>query len=227
MSAEVKESKDSLIMKTLEWAYENALEPGIPSLDSAYQMAQHRLKDSGTLEEKVDTLIRSQNAKSATSGFITGLGGFITLPVVIPADIATVLFIEVRMILAIAIMTGHDVENEKVKTLVYACLSSSATEEVLAAIKEEIGVGVAAHLIEKLSVGAITSSAGRGVATRLGTGGVAHFARGIPILGGIIWGTIDAVSTNMAGNNAKKILLPRRVKKTNSTISTEDVAQEG
>ena len=51
-------------------------------------------------------LIRWQNAKCATSGFIAGLGGSITLPVSIPANISSVLYIQIRMIAAIAYMGG-------------------------------------------------------------------------------------------------------------------------
>lgn len=39
------------------------------------------------------------------------------LPVAIPANISSVLYIQLRMIAAIAIMSGHDVKDDKVRTL--------------------------------------------------------------------------------------------------------------
>ncbi|MBF0236552.1 MAG: EcsC family protein [SAR324 cluster bacterium] len=204
------DTKDSMILKILDWAFENALEPEIPSMDSAYQMAQHYLKQEGSLEDQVNLLIRTQSAKSATSGFITGLGGIITLPVVIPADISAVLFIEVRMILTIAIMGGHDPNNETVKMLVYACLSDSVTEEVLNAISTEVGIEVLEFSVNRLSLGVIRKSVGGRLAVHFGSKGFLHLARGIPVLGGIIWGTLDAVDTNRTGNNARKLLISRK-----------------
>ena len=40
---------------------------------------------------QLDNFISWQVAKCGTSGFLTGLGGLITLPVAIPANIASVL----------------------------------------------------------------------------------------------------------------------------------------
>ena len=47
---------------------------GIPGMDTASELAESYLSEEGTLVEQIDSLIRWQNTKSATSGFITGLG---------------------------------------------------------------------------------------------------------------------------------------------------------
>lgn len=96
------------IMKSLDWAYDKAVN-GVPGLDSAQDMANNYLQGEETLTEKVNSLIRWQNTKAGTSGFITGLGGLLTLPVALPANITTVLYVQIRMIAAIAIMGGYDV----------------------------------------------------------------------------------------------------------------------
>ena len=41
-----------------------------------------------SIEEAAKALIRGQLAKCSTSGFLAGLGGLITLPVAIPANIS-------------------------------------------------------------------------------------------------------------------------------------------
>jgi hypothetical protein len=124
------------IIEALEWAYDKAVSSGIPGTDSAAELAQKYFKQDGTLVERVNSLIRWEVAKSATSGFVTGLGGAITLQITIPANLASVLFIQLRLIAAIAHMGRHDVREDKVKTLAFVCLCGSAATEVL----KEVGI---------------------------------------------------------------------------------------
>ena len=49
--------------------------------------------------DNVNSLIRWQNAKSTTSGFLAGLGGLMVLPISLPANFTSVVFIQIRMLL--------------------------------------------------------------------------------------------------------------------------------
>ncbi|HDE1479464.1 TPA: EcsC family protein, partial [Klebsiella pneumoniae] len=109
MASKLNEGK---IMQALNWAYDKALDGTIPGTNSSYEMAENYLKGEGDLTKKVNSLIRWQNTKSATTGFVSGLGGIITLPVSIPASIATVMYVQISMITTIAIMGGYDVKDD-------------------------------------------------------------------------------------------------------------------
>ncbi|MFW1813009.1 EcsC family protein, partial [Acinetobacter ursingii] len=74
-------------MEVLNWSYDKAVN-GVVGLDSAYDLAKDYKKTDDSLYNQVNSLIRWQNTKAGTSGFITGLGGIITLPVAIPANVA-------------------------------------------------------------------------------------------------------------------------------------------
>ena len=118
----------------LDWAYEKSLN-GIPGTDSAYEMAENFLSKHDTIDKAIDNLIRWQNTKAATSGFLTGLGGLIVMPVTLPANIASVMYVQVRMIAAIAHMKGYDLKDDQVKTFVFVCLTGkSASVKVRGAI---------------------------------------------------------------------------------------------
>lgn len=56
-------------MKALDWSYDKAINGGVPGMDTAIELADSYLHKSGTLDEKVKSLILWQNTKSATSGF--------------------------------------------------------------------------------------------------------------------------------------------------------------
>ena len=118
------------VARLLDWAYDTAISGPLP-FDSAEDLANDYLQGEEALLDQVNSLIRWQNTKAATSGFLSGLGGLITLPVAVPANLSVVLVIQVRMIAAIAIMGGFDVRDDRVKTLVYVCLAGNAAKEIV------------------------------------------------------------------------------------------------
>jgi len=63
----------SKIMEVLSWSYDKAVN-GVVGLDSAYDLAKNYKKTDDSLYNQVNSLIRWQNTKAGTSGFITGLG---------------------------------------------------------------------------------------------------------------------------------------------------------
>ena len=65
---------EQTIMTALDFAYEKAIN-GVAGLDSASELAESYLKEDGELIDKANSLIRWQNTKAATSGFLTGLAG--------------------------------------------------------------------------------------------------------------------------------------------------------
>ena len=98
----------------------------MPGTETAEELAESYLRKNSPIEKAIDSLIRWQNAKGATSGFLTWLGGLITLPVAIPANIAFVMYVQIRMIATIAHMKGYDLKDDQVKTFVFVCLTEQA-----------------------------------------------------------------------------------------------------
>lgn len=103
MTEKISEEK---IMQALNWAYDKALDGSILGTDSSYDIAGYYLNGEEDLVAKANSLIRRQNTKFTTAGFVSGLGGIITTPVAIPVSIATVIYIQIRMITAIVIIGG-------------------------------------------------------------------------------------------------------------------------
>jgi uncharacterized protein (DUF697 family) len=198
------ESKESKMMQVLDWAYDKAVN-GVPGLDSAEELAKDYEKQGGSKLDQANSLIRWQITKAGTSGFVTGLGGIITLPVAIPANIASVMYVQVRMIAAIARIGGHDLKDDRVKALVFVCLTGSAALDI-----KDLGINIGSKLtkvaISKISGATITKinqAVGFRLITKAGTTGAINLTKFVPLLGGIIGGTIDSISTNTIGNVAR------------------------
>ncbi|BBH53227.1 EcsC family protein [Fluviispira sanaruensis] len=205
-----KKLNESLIMKALDWAYSKAITQSLPGLDSAYSLAEDYLKEKGTLAEKVDSLIRWQNTKAAAFGFASGLGGFVTVPVAIPVNLASVMFVQVRMIAAIAIMNGYDVKDDRVKTMIFACMCGSAGGDILKNVGIDIGSKLLHTVIHKLSletIQQINKAVGFRLLTKFGEKSAVNIGKAVPLIGAVIGGTFDAVTTNIIGEVAKKAFL--------------------
>ena len=205
--ADLSESK---MLQALNWAYKQATE-GIKGVDSAQVLGMEYRATDGDLRAQVNRLIRWQNSKAATTGFLTGLGGIIAMPVTIPANIAVVLFVQVRMIAAIAAMSGQDLKDDRIRTLVYACLAGDAAKEILRDVGIVIGTKMGTNLVAKISgktLTAINQKVGFRLLTKFGEKGVINIGKAVPLLGGIIGGTVDAVATNIIGNVARDTFIP-------------------
>jgi hypothetical protein len=178
-------------------AYSKAI-VGLTGIDSAYDLGNSYLQQGGTVVQQVDSLIKWQVAKAATSGFVTGFGGVITMPLSIPANIAGVLYVQIRMIAAIAYMGGHDITSDKVRSLVYICMAGNGAKELLKDMSVKAGEKLATKVIEKVSAK---------MAAKAGVKGVASLGKAVPVIGSIVGGSYDALSTRVVGKIAKKIFI--------------------
>ena len=199
------------IMDALDWGYDKAVN-GIPGVDSAQKLAEDYLPGDGSLYDKANSLIRSQISKAGTSGFVTGLGGIITMPVTIPANLASVMYVQIRMIASIAHMGGHNLKNDKVRSLVYVCLAGNAAKDILKDIGIVVGTKLTTQAIKSISgktIVAINQKVGFRLLTKFGEKGVVNLGKAVPLVGGIIGATVDSVVINTIGNIARDTFIEK------------------
>lgn len=188
-------------MQALDWGYEKAV-VGVPGLDSAIELADDYLSLSGSIIDKTNSLIRWQNTKAATSGFLSGLPGVLAMPVTVPANIASVIYVQLRMIAAIAHMGGHDVKDDRVKTLAYVCLAGNEIKDIIKEVGIGVGTKLTAKAIENIStttIIAINQKVGFRLLTKFGEKGIINIGKAVPIVGGLIGGSLDLLATNTIG----------------------------
>ena len=197
------------VARLLDWAYDTAISGPLP-FDSAEDLANDYMQGEEALLDQVNSLIRWQNTKAATSGFLSGLGGLITLPVAVPANLSVVLVIQIRMIAAIAIMGGYDVRDDRVKALVYVCLAGNAAKEIVRDTGIKLGENLALSAIRNIPGAVLTKinqAVGFRLLTKFGEKGVANLGKAIPLVGGLLGGTLEAISTNAIGNVARQTFI--------------------
>ena len=224
-------SQDTM-QKVLNVAYNKAVNglsiSGLPDFDSAYKLAEdYKTKYPNDLEKQIDSFINWQCTKAGLSGATTGFGGFITMAVTLPANITSVIAIQLRMIATIAILCGYDVKNDKVKTLIYCCLVKQSIEDVIKATGIKIAQKFGVKLIQRIPmdiIKIINKAVGFKLITKFGQKGFVNLGKAVPLFGAVLGATIDVASTKAIGTFTKKTLMSEQTK--NNFIEAEIIEEK-
>lgn len=195
------------IMKLLDTCYRKAISGIGQAIPPVEKMAQDYLEKSATPSDAAKKMINMQVAKCTTSGVVTGFGGLIVLPVSIPANIGSVLYVQMRMIACTAYMAGYDLNSDQVQTIVFACLAGVTVNQIIKKTGAKFGEKVANNLIQKIPGSVLTKinqKVGFRFITRFGEKGLINLGKMIPVVGAAINGGFDFAETKVIGNRAYK-----------------------
>lgn len=204
---------------------------GIPKISLPIsQLADDYLSKSKDVKQAAKSFVKYQIAKCTTSGFVTGLGGLITLPVAIPANVGSVLYVQMRMIACLAYMGGYDINSDQVQTLVYACLAGISLDQVVKQIGVKFGIKFAKNLVDKIPGKVLTQinqKVGFRLVTKFGTKGLINIGKALPVVGGVISGGFDFAETKIIADRAYKMFVlgdfssPKKVKRGDKSEKVE------
>jgi hypothetical protein len=110
------------------------------------------------------------------------------------------------MIAALAVMGGYDVRDDQVKSLVYLCLAGNSAKDIAKGAGIVLGTKLSQSAIKSISgktLTAINQKVGFRMVTKFGEKGVINLGKMVPLVGGVIGGTFDSVTTNTIGNIAR------------------------
>ena len=198
------------IMQLLDKLYDQCIH-GIPKVSPPIEkLANDYLAKSKDVDTAAKKFVNYQIAKCTTSGFITGLGGLITLPVAIPANVGSVIYVQMRMIACLAYMGGYDTDSDQVQTLVYACLAGISIDQILKQAGIQFGNKFAMAMVKKIPGEVLTKinqKVGFRFVTKFGTKGIVNIGKAVPVVGGMISGGFDFVETKVIANRAYKMFI--------------------
>jgi uncharacterized protein (DUF697 family) len=198
------------ITKAIGWAYDHVIENDVGGLSGAEHLAIEYQAQCHDNEEAIDSLIKWQAMQAGTAGFVTGLGGFATLVVAIPANLVSVIYLQLRMIAAIAHLRGYDIKSDKVRALVIACLAGSSMSDILKDIGVQVGTKLTQKAIQQISSATLTKinqAVGMRLVTKAGSAGMINLSKIVPLVGGVVSGAFDATTTYAIGSAAKALFI--------------------
>lgn len=209
VSEEEMLEKGSKMLKVMDWAFDKAT-GDIPGLGSSSDMAKKYLDKYGSVNVAVDHLVKWQITSSATTGFATSFGGLPTMAITLPANIAGVMGIQLRMIGAIAELGGFHEQTEEKKTGMYLCLLGSQAGNTLSKTTGQFAIKFSTAALKKLPGSVLTKinqAVGFRLFTKFGQKGLVNIHKAIPVVGGVVGGSIDALSTYSIAKAAKALFL--------------------
>lgn len=195
------------IMKILDSCYDKCLNGITKVSPNVEDMANEYLRKYKTKELACEAMLKNQITKCTTSGFITGFGGIITMPVTLPANVTSVLYVQMRMIACTAYMAGFELDSDETQTFVYACLAGVAVNELIKQASIKFGVKFANGLIKKIPGKVLTKinqKVGFRFITKFGTKGIVNLGKLLPGVGAVVGGGLDFVETKMIAKRSYK-----------------------
>ncbi len=193
------------VLEALGSIYGTAIN-GIPSVSKPISVfSEEYLERSPDAKTAARKMIDNAIMKCTTSGFLTGFGGLITLPVTLPANVTSVLYIQLRMIASIAYLAGLDVKSDITQTLVYASLAGVSVAEVIKKAGIQFGQKLTNAMVQKIpgkALIAINKKVGFRFVTKFGEKGIINIGKMIPVVGAVISGGFDLAETRIIADRA-------------------------
>jgi uncharacterized protein (DUF697 family) len=190
---------------------------GVGPLPGAARGADELLAEQRCdVRRAVHEVIEDHVRYAAGQGFATNIGGLVTAPLTIPANIAGLALIQSRLVASIAHLRGYDLTDQRVRNAVLACLLGE--DDIKSLVKKKrmpstpMGLATAPtydpHLDSLIAAEVtsvlLTKVAGKRVATTVG--------RRVPLVGGVFGASADAYSTWQIGRYADRELRPRTLR---------------
>ena len=198
---------------SLRWLLDAAIE-GYAKLPGARKAAASQLARSGDHEAAINSLITQHITMAGAQGFVTNLGGVLTALVTVPANIAAVSVIQCRIVATIAHLRGYDLDDNRVRSAVLACLLGERRTKELVKSGElpstPLAIATApvfdAELDLKVSQHVLRDVLGAVSGKRLGV----FVTKKVPVLGGGVALAVDGWSTRSVAAYAKTQFPSRR-----------------
>jgi hypothetical protein len=213
-----------LVVKKVQSLMRRVVNNGVGPLAGSIGHAEDRLVRARTdgltgeeaREAAIDRIVRESIAKAGLTGFTTGLGGLVTLPITIPAGIGGNFMLNARMVGSIAHLRGYDLQDPRVETMMQLLVAGVGVEKIVKEFGLNLGRKAAEQAVMRgawMSVRAVPGylvddigvRAGYLLVVRYGTAkGAALIYKALPLLGGVIGGAVDGAFTKGIAAAAKK-----------------------
>jgi hypothetical protein len=170
-------------------------------------VAQHR-----DPERAIDALVRSHLLLAGAGGFVTSLGGFVTMPVALPANVLGFYLVATRMVAGLAAARGYDVSQPEVRSAVLLALVGADAEDLLKKAGY-VTSGRLANLAAQRLPGPVLMAVNKGVGFRLlsqvGRKSMTRLGKAVPLVGGVVGAGVDTYLLKRIADHARREFPPK------------------
>ena len=201
--ADEDEKRKNALNKLIDWM----IETGQQDVNEYIEKLKS-LNPSISTDDLARKIVRRKSLKNGLVGAATGLGGLITLPVLIPADLVLSWRIQIFIALSIAHVYGHNINTVDIKTDIYLILAGDSVKEALKKFGVEVSKGITKKTLEKYVTREVMKNIWKvipqKVITKAGAKSSTSFLKMVPLVGAPIGFVFDWAATRAVGNMAIK-----------------------
>ncbi|HEU0041236.1 MAG TPA: EcsC family protein [Jiangellaceae bacterium] len=180
---------------------------GFPGFPGAREVARKYLEKRRDVDRAVRDVIEQHIRLAGVQGFVTNIGGIVAMPVAIPANLAGLAVLHLRMVATIAHLRGYDIADPRVRAAALMTLlgkdgvASGLRGNDLPGTPREVAAG--AGELDRLATDRIAARVTQDLIVRIGGKyATLSVAKRVPVLGGAVSAGVDAVSTYSVGRYA-------------------------
>lgn len=194
-------ASDSLIEKLLDVGI-----GGRGPFESAHQVATKAMAKARTEEAAINAIVRRHVATGAAGGFVTGLGGVVTMVVAVPANVVEFYLTATRMVAAIAVVRGYNLSQAQIRTAVLLTLVGAEADDLL----RKAGLTATGRLTDLATrrlpdsaLMVLNKAVGFRLVSSLGKGVLGRFGRAVPVVGAAVGAGLDGYLMTRIAEHAR------------------------
>lgn len=179
---------------------------GAGPMAPAAESARKALDEAGSVDAAIERVVRKTVRGAEVGGFVTGLGGFVTLPVALPANVLEFYILATRMTAQIAHLRGHDLSRADVRSAVLLTLVGTESADILTKVGTAGTGRVASFATRGLSESAlmvVNKAVAFRLVSKLGTKALSKLGKFVPVVGGVIGAGLDSMLMRRIAKNAE------------------------
>jgi hypothetical protein len=185
---------DGVVTRTIQQVLDLGLD-GVGPYDSAAEVAERARAATPSADAAIKKVMRRHVAGGSVGGFATGVGGFVTMPVALPANVVEFYVQATRMVGAIATLRGYDVRDPRIRSAILLTLIGSHADDVLAKAGLTTGGGrmaaLASRQLPPSTLFILNKAVGFRLLRGLGEKALPRLGKGVPLLGGVVGAGLD------------------------------------
>ena len=176
-------------------------------LKSAQQVADKARAKHPETEQAVASVVANSGRIGLAGGFVTGVGGLITLPVSLPANVIEFYITATRMVASIAALRGYNLDQPATRTAVLMCLTGTRNEDLLSKAglnNPNLALGLVMDKLPEAALLVINKGLAFRLLSRLTSKWLVKLGKFVPLAGGVIGGGMDWYLLRRIASVAKK-----------------------
>ncbi len=175
--------------------------------DSAQKVVDVAMAEHPDAERAIHSMVRSHLKLAAAGGFVTSLGGFVTMPIALPANVLGFYMVATRMVACIASTRGYDIRRAEVRSAVLLALVGADSDDLLKkAGYASTGrlANLAAQRLPGPALMAVNKAVGFRLLSQVGRKSATRFGKAVPLVGGVVGAGVDAFLLKRLADHARQ-----------------------